>query len=498
MNPDEIAAVNNGRPLVFRNAMVLTMDGSEVINGGEVLVIGDTIAAVGHNLPVPDGAIEIDAQGGILMPGMVDTHRHMWQTALRGLGADWTLSQYFVFYYLTWGKIFRPEDIAAGNLLSAVEALDSGVTTTVDWSHGLQTVEHGEAALDALRSSPGRFVLAYGNLLGAPWEWANSADFRSFVKRNFSARDDMLGLQLAFDVTADPAFPEKAAFEAARELGLRVTTHAGVWGATNDDSIRLMWENGFMTPEVTYVHAATLTEDSYQRIAASGGSVSVSTESEQSAGQGYPPTWQLRKHGIGISLSMDTSVWWSADLFSAMRATLSADRSREHLEAHSRGDTVVHNQLRAEEVAHWATIGGARAIGLDDQIGSLTAGKKADLVLIKNDDSPVMYPLLHPYGSLVFQAGRGDVHTVIVNGRIVKHDHKLIGIDLAAAKSAVANTVDYARTTMGEQAWQDSLTPELVSTERIPNPYTYTDYSGGDSRHRAQSEEIANRPAPAN
>ena len=498
MNPDEIAAVNNGRPLVFRNAMVLTMDGAGVINGGEVLVIGDTIAAVGHNLPVPDGAIEIDAQGGILMPGMVDTHRHMWQTALRGLGADWTLSQYFVFYYLTWGKIFRPEDIAAGNLLSAVEALDSGVTTTVDWSHGLQTVEHGEAALEALRSSPGRFVLAYGNLLGAPWEWANSADFRSFVKRNFSARDDMLGLQLAFDVTADPAFPEKAAFEAARELGLRVTTHAGVWGATNDDSIRLMWENGFMTPEVTYVHAATLTEDSYQRIAASGGSVSVSTESEQSAGQGYPPTWQLRKHGIGISLSMDTSVWWSADLFSAMRATLSADRSREHLEAHSRGDTVVHNQLRAEEVAHWATIGGARAIGLDDQIGSLTAGKKADLVLIKNDDSPAMYPLLHPYGSLVFQAGRGDVHTVIVNGRIVKHDHQLIGIDLAAAKSAVANTVDYARTTMGEQAWQDSLTPELVSTERIPNPYTYTDYSGGDSRHRAQSEEMANRPAPAN
>ena len=498
MNPDEIAAINDGRPLVFRNAMVLTMDGAGVINGGDVLVIGDTIAAVGHNLPVAEGAIEIDAQGGILMPGMVDTHRHMWQTALRGLGADWTLSQYFVFYYLTWGKIFRPEDIAAGNLLSAVEALDSGVTTTVDWSHGLQTVEHGEAALEALRSSPGRFVLAYGNLLGAPWEWANSADFRSFVKRNFSARDDMLSLQLAFDVTADPAFPEKAAFEAARELGLRVTTHAGVWGATNDDSIRLMWENGFMTPEVTYVHAATLTEDSYQRIAASGGSVSVSTESEQSAGQGYPPTWQLRKHGIGISLSMDTSVWWSADLFSAMRATLSADRSREHLEAHSHGDTVVHNQLRAEEVAHWATIGGARAIGLDDQIGSITAGKKADLVLIKNDDSPAMYPLLHPYGSLVFQAGRGDVHTVIVNGRIVKHDHKLIGIDLAAAKSAVANTVDYARTTMGEHAWQDSLTPELVSTERIPNPYTYTDYSGGDSRHRAQSEEIANRPAPAN
>lgn len=125
--------------------------------------------------------------------------------------------------------------------------------------------------------------------------------------------DDMSGLQLAFDVTGDPAFPEKGAFEAAKELGLAVTTHAGVWGATNDDSIRLMWENDFITPRVTYVHTATLGEDSYQRIAATGGTVSVATESEQNAGQGYPPTWELRKHGIPVSLSMDTSVWWSAD-----------------------------------------------------------------------------------------------------------------------------------------------------------------------------------------
>ena len=98
--------------------------------------------------------------------------------------------------------------------------------------------------------------------------------------------------------------------------GSPVTTHAGVWGATNDDGIRLMHENGFMTPETVYVHAATLSADSYQRIAATGGSVSVSTESEQSAGQGYPPTWQVRRYGIPVSLSMDTSVWWSGDLFS--------------------------------------------------------------------------------------------------------------------------------------------------------------------------------------
>jgi 5-methylthioadenosine/S-adenosylhomocysteine deaminase len=483
MNPDQIAAVNGGQPVVFRNTTVLTMDGGGIIEGGDVLVTGDTITAVGFGLAVPDGTVEIDASGGILMPGMVDTHRHMWQTALRGLGADWTLTQYFVFYYLSWGKIFRPEDIAAGNRLAAIEAVDAGVTTTVDWSHGLQTIAHGEAAIDALRGSPGRSVLAYGNLLGAPWEWTNSADFRSFVAR--TATDDMQGLQLAFDVTADPAFPEKGAFEAARELGLRVTTHAGVWGATNDDSIRLMWEHGFMTPDVTYVHAATLTEDSYQRIAATGGSASVSTESEQSAGQGYPPTWALRKHGIPVSLSMDTSVWWSADLFSSMRATLSADRSREHLEAHARGETVVYNKLRAEEVVRWATMGGATAIGLEDRIGSLKPGKRADLVLLKNESSPAMYPILHPYGTVVYQAGRGDVHTVLVNGQVVKSDGALVGVDLRGAKDAVANTVEYARSTMGEQAWREAMTPELPPTERIPNPYTYTEFEGSEDRHTA-------------
>ncbi len=489
MNPDEIAAVNGGRPVVIRNATVLTMDAAGVRANCDVLVVGERIDAVGPALAVPDGTVEVDATGGILMPGMVDTHRHMWQTALRGLGADWTLTQYFVFYYLTWGKIFRPQDIAAGNLLSGIEAVDGGVTTTVDWSHGLQTIEHGEAAVDALASSPGRSVLAYGNLLGAPWEWTNSPDFRAFARRRMDARSDMLGFQLAFDVTGDPAFPEKGAFEAARELGLPVTTHAGVWGATNDDSIRLMWEGGFMTPSVTYVHAATLTQDSYQRIAASGGTASVSTESEQSAGQGYPPTWELRRHGIPISLSMDTSVWWSADLFSAMRATLSADRSREHLESHARGETVTHNALRAEEVVQWATMGGARALGLADRIGSVTVGKQADLVLIKNDDDPAMFPVLHPYGTVVYQAGRGDVDTVLVNGQVVKHDHRLVGDHLATARAAVTETVDYARSTMGEQAWAESMAPEVAATERIPNPYTYTDYDGGTDRHRAQSAD---------
>ncbi len=483
-----------GRPVVFRNATVLTMDGAHtVLHGADLLVAGDRIAAVGTGLDAPDDAVEIDASGGILMPGMIDTHRHMWQTAMRGYGADWTLTQYFVWNYLNWGKSFRAQDIYAGNLLSAIESVDAGVTTTVDWSHGLQTTEYADAATDALEEVPGRFVLAYGNIHQAPWEWTATPEFRDFYRRRFDGKGDMLGFQIAFDVTGDPAFPEKAAFEVARDLGVPVTTHAGVWGVTKDDSIRMMHENGFMTPSTIYVHAASLGPDSYHRIAAPGGSGSVSTQSEQSAGQGYPPTWALREHGIPVSLSMDTSVWWSGDLFSAMRATLSADRAREHLAAHGRQDTVTNHYLRAEQVVDWATRGGARALGLDSVIGSLEPGKQADLVLIKNDASPAMFPVLNPYGHVVFQAQRGDVHTVVVNGRVVKHAHQLVGADLAKAKEAVGETLEYLQGVLGPDAWTEGMHPEIPEKQVLENPYTYKETAAWKTAEEAADE--AEEPA---
>jgi 5-methylthioadenosine/S-adenosylhomocysteine deaminase len=482
---EELTAMSDtdDRPVLFRNGLVLTMDDTHtVLAHADVLIVGDRIAEVGVGLTPPDGAIEIDATGGIIMPGMIDTHRHMWQTAMRGYGADWTLTQYFVWYYLESGKLFRPEDIYAGNLLSAIESIDAGVTTTVDWSHGLQTPQHADAAVDALEAVPGRFVLAYGNIQQGPWEWSASDGFRDFVNRRISSGNDMLGFQMAFDVTGDPSFPEKAAFEVARELGVPVTTHAGVWGATNDDGIRLMHENGFMTPQTIYVHAATLTNDSYHRIAATGGSVSVATESEQSAGQGYPSSWTLRDHDIPVSLSMDTSVWWSGDLFSAMRTTLGADRSREHFEAHKQAETVTQLHLRSEQVVDWATRGGSKALGMDDKLGSLVAGKKADVVLIKNDDSPVMFPILNPYGHVAFQAQRGDVDTVVINGRIVKRDHRLVGVDLQAARRKIEATIDYLIATMGEEAWAKGMYPDIPETKVTENPYTYTEWDAGSAQ----------------
>jgi 5-methylthioadenosine/S-adenosylhomocysteine deaminase len=177
-----------------------------------------------------------------------------------------------------------------------------------------------------------------------------------------------------------------------------------------------------------------------------------------------------------VSLSMDTSVWWSGDLFCAMRATLGADRSREHLEAHAKQETVSNHHLRAEQVVDWATRGGSRALRLDSVVGSLEEGKKADVVLIKNDDSPVMFPVLQPYGHVAFQAQRADVHTVLVNGRVVKHAGKLVGIDLAHARRAVEETVEFAMRTLGEDAWTAGMHPEIPETKILENPYQYTEW----------------------
>jgi len=479
-----------GQPIVFRNGIVLTMDDKHTVyKNADVLVIDDTIAEVGPQLQVPEGTFEIDAKNGIIMPGMVDTHRHMWQTAMRGYGADWTLTQYFVWYYLQYGKLFRPEDYWAGNAISALDAVESGITTTVDWSHGQRTVEHAEAAIDALVNAPGRYVMGFGNIFGGPWEWTADPAYRTLIEK--SQEDSrLLGVQLAFDVTGDPSFPERAAFEYAEERGIQVSTHAGVWGATNDEGVRLMYENGFAHENTIYVHAATLSNDSYQRIAASGGSVSLATESEQSCGQGYPPSHALRSHDIPVSLSMDTSVWFSADLFAAMRATIGADRAWEHTNAHETGETVTHSHLRVEHVVDWATTGGAKALGKDSLIGSLEKGKKADIVLIKNEDSPTMTPIINPYGHVVMQANRGDVHTVLVDGKLKKFENKLVDVDLASVKAKLESTIEYLSSQMGEEQWVKEQNPDIPETKVLDNPYTYTEYRS-DATHQAYETPVA-------
>ena len=455
----------NGQPIIFRNGSILTMDAQHSeLHGADLLVVDGRIAAVGYTLDAPDNAFEIDASGGIVMPGMIDTHRHMWQSVMRGYGADWSLSQYFVWYYLNHGSKFRPQDISAGNRLSALDAAESGVTTTVDWSHGLFTPEHGEAAYEALASSPGRFILAYSNLSKQPSEWANDPQVRRIIEQAHTG-GELFGAQMAIDVTGEKSFPEREAFHIAEEIGVPVTTHAGIFNVCGDDSINVMYENGVMRPDTIYVHAATLGDDSYRKIADTGGAISLATESEETCGQGYPPSDKLIKYGIKASLSVDTSVMFSADLFSAMRATVGAHRAKEHLEAHAKNESVTHSSLRVEDVVHWATRGGAIALGKDHLVGSLEPGKLADVVMIKNDSSPTMFPVINPYAHLVYQVGRGDVDTVLVNGAPVKFQGRLVSGDLNSVRRDVEDTVDYLSEMLGKEQWNGGMFQQMPGTD---------------------------------
>ena len=154
----------------------------------------------------------------------------------------------------------------------------------------------------------------------------------------------------------------------------------------------------------------------------------------------------------------------------------------EALEAHAKQETVTNHHLRAEQVVDWATRGGSRALGKDDRIGSLEEGKKADVVLVKNEHSPVMFPILHPYGHVAFQAQRADVHTVLVDGRVVKHEGRLVGVDLAHARRAVEETVEFAQRELGDDLWQSGMHPEIPEARILENPYQYTEWDAGEAR----------------
>ncbi len=447
-----------GRPLLLRGGTVITMDPARgVLPRADVLVIDGRIAAIGPRLRAPADAAVLDLRGKLVQPGMIDTHRHMWQTVLRGIAADWTLGNYVDLMFGRLGALFTPDDMYAGSLLGAIEAIDSGTTAVVDWSHNMRTPQHADAVVDALLDSGARARLAYGNYAEPAQEWVLRGDIDRLRSERFPTADERVTLQIALDVfTGD--FPEEPAWAWARDRGFEITTHAGVMGRQPADLPERLRDANLLLPSTTYVHATTFTDESYRLIAESGGTASVAAESDLHGGQGYPPTEKLRRYGIPTSLSVDTVTWYSGDMFHAMRATLTADRGLAHLRAHEQGKLVDINELRAQDVLAHATLGGARSMGLQDELGSLTPGKRADIVVL-DTSSPNMTPMVNPVGAAVLQASTSDVDTVVVGGRVVKRNGELLGNGLARARRLADASRDRLRAAAGEKLWREALNP---------------------------------------
>jgi len=429
MNDSDAQPAPRSHLVLLKGGTVLTMDPAlGDFTRADVLIDGSKIAAVGPS--VSAGAAEVvDASDRIVMPGFVDTHRHMWQGQLRNLLPDTGLMDYLSIMHRGYGPFYRPEDVHIGNLVSALSALDSGVTTVLDWSHIQNSPEHADAAIDALAESGARAVFAYGfpQLGGTPW-WLSKAhgypdDIRRLRGRYFSSRDQLL--TLAFAATAGFGDVTIAAREwaAARSADTPVTIHAGEAG-----QLAALANAVGLGPNINYVHCTHYGDDDWRRIADSGGSVSITPSTEMLMDICTPKVQEALDHGIRPSLGVDAETNAPTSVFSQIQLALSSQRATITQRA-ARGESNLPRFISAREAVEFATIDGARAIGLDSVTGSMTPGKQADVIMLRKDRINVM-PVNEPYGAVALGMDSANVAAVFVAGHAVKFNGTLVGVDL--------------------------------------------------------------------
>lgn len=380
---------------------------------GDVLIEDGVIVEVAERLDVPDANV-IDASGRIVMPGFVDNHRHSWQTAFRGMGADWTFPEWAFALHGTIKSHYEPEDVYLSTLFGRLEALHSGVTTMLDWFHCASGPEHVDAAVAGLRDSAGRSVFCHG----AGWGSADSVEGEIRRVRSDLAADDALvtmawGLRGIDDTSVEMVAAE---LDLAVELGLRTSLHIVSNGTQRP--IAELAEHALLSDTTTYVHVNGVADDELRMLAAAGASVSVSPDVELKMGFGLPMTGRMLAAGLRPTLSIDDVPSVGGDMFSAMRTAYAVQRG-------------IDGSLRSRDVLEFGTIDAARSLGLAGRTGSLTPGKSADVILLRADD-PTVFPVADPVGTIVSAGHPGLVDTVLVAGRVVKRHGVLTDVDLPA------------------------------------------------------------------
>lgn len=402
---------------------------------GDLLIEGDRIAAVGPRIEVADAEV-VDAREMIVLPGFVDTHRHTWQTCVRHRYADIDPQIYFAEMLGRKGAAYRPEDVYVATLLGAVSALDSGITTMLDWSHVQNSPEHADAAILGLRDAGIRGVFAHGWPLldGAAWMFDSNLghpqDIRRLRTQYFASDDQLLTLAMA------ARGPEMATREVwmgdlrlARELGLRSSIHMGAYARNGSvRAVAQMHDAGVLGEDLTFVHCCHCAMDEIAMMADAGVSASLGVHCELNAqGIGDVPFDRLLAAGIRPSLSGDTETKCAGDMFTQMRHAFAYYRSWMG-GGHSRVKDAPAT-LSMRDVLEFATLAGARATGLNRKVGSLTPGKQADIVLLRANDLNLT-PVSDAVGAVVLAAHPGNVDTVFVAGQAVKRGGAMVNVDL--------------------------------------------------------------------
>jgi 5-methylthioadenosine/S-adenosylhomocysteine deaminase len=420
--------------LLIRNGFVVSMDaGVGDIPSADVLVEDGKIVEIGPGLAAAE-VEEIDATGMIVMPGFVDTHRHTWQTPVRGVLPSCTLDDYFAAMLGNVGGHYRPEDVLIANHAGALEALNGGVTTLLDWSHISNTPEHSDAAIQGLKDAGIRAVYAHGIPTGTGENWwafselEHPEDIRRIRETYFSADDGLLTLALAARAPGNSNFEAaKHDWELARDLDIRITVHVGMrLSGVHVHHVKNMDDLGLMGPDTTYIHCTDSTDEELDLIAATGGTASLAPYVEMLMGHGPPPTGKLVERGVRPSLSVDVVSSVPGEMFTQMRTALVHTRIGAFTDT---PDEPFAPTLTHRDVLEFATIEGARTCGLEDKVGSLAPGKQADIVLVKTNAINTA-PMVDPIGTIVVFADTSNVDSVFVAGRAVKRNGQLVDVDL--------------------------------------------------------------------
>jgi cytosine/adenosine deaminase-related metal-dependent hydrolase len=428
---------------------VLSMDpGIGELQRGDVLIEDEQIVAVDPDLGALD-AERIDATGAIVMPGFIDTHRHTWQTALRGICADWSLLDYFLGMRSTLSPRYTAEDVHVGNQAGALEALDAGVTTILDFSHCNNTPEHADGAIEGLANAGIRAVFAYGYFAPPRAE----PHFTSHAMRIADSKrvSDALAarpgglLSMGVSLTEPGLIPFADTcreVETGRELGAVIATHtACIWGMPS--GLDQFAACGLLGPDIVHVHCNACTERDWTLLQRSDGKISVTPETELQMGMGHPPIERALQAGLVLSLSCDVVSSNSGDMFTQMRIGLQDARARANDRAHARRTDPTDLAFTTRDALGWATMGGARALGMEDGIGSLTPGKQADVIVVgPGEDRLNMLAPVDAAGAVVQQANASNVREVLVAGRPVKRDGRLLDVDFAALARRVEASRD--------------------------------------------------------
>ncbi|KLP06377.1 cytosine deaminase and related metal-dependent hydrolase [Fusarium fujikuroi] len=426
---------------IIKNATVLSNEESiGNVAHCDVLIEHGFIKAVGPKLEHSDHIV-IDGTDAIVSPGFIDTHRHTWQTQLRTICTDFVLSDYLLNVRHIYGSCYSAEDAYLGNYCGALESIDNGITYLIDHSHIMNSPAHADAAIKGLRDAKIRGTFCYGFYPNPAWAGSNVdaerekdvewrlKDAARVRQEHFPVNgpDELLRFGVApSEAEAIPFQQLLHEFEAARSIGAAIITAHIALGKFDSGHMttKRFGELDLLGSDILWSHANSLTDEELQLVKKYDLGLSATPEIEMQMGVGYPIAYKAKQRGVRVGLGVDITSNCPGDMFQQMRLVLQAQRYEEQ----KKSPFPLPMARPCAEVLEMATIGGARAVGLEKLIGSITPGKRADLIMTKCD-STRLTPVHDPVAALVNYANGSDIDTVMVNGEILKSGGKLVNVE---------------------------------------------------------------------